>query len=92
MSRKFRNSQSLKGRESYSKRKKCSKSEKLLEGLKVAPNLKSCSKVAEQLMDSLHEVPIRNVEQKDCGILTDVCLRRASPSHIRPYNEGYSPF
>ena len=29
------------------------KSEKLLEGLKVAPNLKRCSKVAEQLMDSL---------------------------------------
>ena len=29
------------------------KSEKLLEGLKVAPNLKSCSKVAEQFMDSL---------------------------------------
>ena len=28
------------------------KPEKLLEGLKVAPNLKSCSKVAEQLMDS----------------------------------------
>ena len=28
------------------------KSEKLLEGLKVAPNLKSCSKVAEHLMDS----------------------------------------
>ena len=27
-------------------------SEKLLEGLKVAPNLKSCSKVAEQVMDS----------------------------------------
>ena len=28
------------------------KSEKLLEGLKVAPNLKMCSKVAEQLMDN----------------------------------------
>lgn len=40
--------------ESYSKRKKsCTKSEKLLVELKVAPNLKSCSKVAEQLMDSL---------------------------------------
>ena len=44
----------LKKQESYSKKKKsCMKSEKLLEGLKVAPNLKSCSKVAEQLMDSL---------------------------------------
>ena len=29
-----------------------SKCEKLLEGLKVAPNLKSCSKGAEQLVDS----------------------------------------
>ena len=29
------------------------KSEKLREGLKVAPNLKSCSKVAEKLMHSL---------------------------------------
>ena len=39
--------------ERYSKKKKsCTKSEKLLDGLKVAPNLKSCSKVAEQLMYS----------------------------------------
>ena len=33
-------------------KKSCTKSEKLLKGLKVAPNLKSCSKVAEQLMYS----------------------------------------
>ena len=43
----------LKRQENYSKEeKRFTKSEKLLEGLKVAPNLKSCSKVAEQLMDS----------------------------------------
>ena len=34
------------------KEKSCTKSDELLEGLKVAPNLKSCSKVAEQLMNS----------------------------------------
>ena len=34
------------------RKQSCTKSEKLLEGLKVAPNLKSCSKVAEQLMYS----------------------------------------
>ena len=39
-------------RKLFKKEKSCTKSEKLLEGLKVAPNLKSCSKVAEQLMDS----------------------------------------
>ena len=42
-----------KARKLFKKEKSCMKSEKLLEGLKVAPNLKSCSKVAEQLMDSL---------------------------------------
>ena len=41
-----------KARKLFKKEKSCTKSEKLLEGLKVAPNLKSCSKVAEQLMDS----------------------------------------
>ena len=39
-------------RKLFKKEKSCTKSEKLLEGLKVAPNLKSCSKVAEQLVDS----------------------------------------
>ena len=39
-------------RKLFKKEKKCSKSEKLLEGLKVAPNPKSCSKVAEQLRNS----------------------------------------
>ena len=34
------------------KEESCTKSEKLLERQKVAPNLKSCSKVAEQLMYS----------------------------------------
>ena len=42
-----------KARKLFKKEKSCMKSEKLLEGLKVAPNLKSCSKVAEQFMDSL---------------------------------------
>jgi len=41
-----------KARKLFKKEKSCTKSPKLLEGLKVAPNLKSCSKVAEQLMDS----------------------------------------
>ena len=42
-----------KARKLFKKEKKsCKRSEKLLEGLKVAPNLKSCSKVDEQLMDS----------------------------------------
>ena len=41
-----------KERKLFKKEKSCTKSEKLLEGLKVAPNLKSCSKVAEQLMDN----------------------------------------
>ena len=39
-----------KARKLFKKEKSCTKSEKLFEGLKVAPNLKSCSKVAEQLM------------------------------------------
>ena len=43
---------SLKARKLFKKEKSCTKSEKLLEGLKVAPNLKICSKVAEQLMNS----------------------------------------
>ena len=38
-----------KARKLIKKEKSCTKSEKLLEGLKVAPNLK---KVAEKLMDS----------------------------------------
>ena len=37
------------------------------------------------------EVPIHNVHQKDCGILTNACLRRVNPSDKRPYNRGYSP-
>ena len=43
------------------KEKSCTKSEKLLEGLKVAPNLKSCSKVAEQLMDNPKGNPLREL-------------------------------
>ena len=39
-----------KARKLFKKEKSCTKSEKLFEGLIVAPNLKSCSKVAEQLM------------------------------------------
>ena len=41
-----------KARKLFKKGKSCTKSEKLLEGLKVAPNQKSCSKNAEQLMYS----------------------------------------
>ena len=53
----------LKSEKVIQKRKKsCSKSEKLLEGLKVAPNLKSCSKVAEQLMHSPTEVTGKNTK------------------------------
>ena len=44
-----------KARKISKKKKSCTKSEKLLEGLKVAPNLKSCSKVAEHLMYSPNE-------------------------------------
>ena len=58
---------SLKKQESYSKKKKsCTKSEKLLEGLKVAPNLKSCSKVAEQLMDSLTLIKVLSTTKSEC--------------------------
>ena len=41
-----------KARKLFKKEKSCTRSEKLLEGLEVAPNLKSCSNVAPQLMDS----------------------------------------
>ena len=41
-----------KARKLFKKEKSGTKSEKLLEELKVAPNLKNCSKVAEQLMYS----------------------------------------
>lgn len=46
------------------KKESCTKSEKLFEGLKVAPNLKSCSKVAEQVMDSLKYNAIDSMAMK----------------------------
>ena len=49
-----------KARKLFQKEKSCTKSEKLLEGLIVAPNLKSYSKVAEQLMDSPNEKPFES--------------------------------
>ena len=41
-----------KARKLFKKEKSCTKSEKLLDGLKVAQNLKSCSKVVKQLMNN----------------------------------------
>ena len=43
---------SQKARNLFKAEESCWKSEKLFEGLKVAQNLKSCPKLAEQLMDS----------------------------------------
>ena len=55
----------LKEQGRFSKKKKsCTKSEKLLEALKVAPNLKSCSKVAEQFMDSPTEPSLLQISAK----------------------------
>jgi len=55
-----------KARKLFKKEKSCTKSEKLLEGLKVAPNLKSCSKVAEQLMDSLTLIKVLSTTKSEC--------------------------
>ena len=83
-----------KARKLFKKEKSCTKSEKLLEGLKVAPNLKSCSNVAEQLIDSLTELLFCSLAASFCYVLIAVavmvCLKNQNPMVIYSRNKNLS--